>query len=549
MIRAHRDAAAPSADRLAHALRAFHGLHGLRGFLVIALVLSLTLAGCAPRDDRPESTEAEFRAEALGLPGVESIGPVTEPWDGMPPDAQEITLDTAATEDELRGTGDALYDMLQNRRYPDHAPSMVVRSGKFQGFYGANIHYSPQAFGKSTGVSANVLDLELLPYLHGLPDVESGTLGTTHPDEAPRASVEVDGPVHPWFEDRVASPHDVILTAVDARSAEGGATPEDPAQPSALGSDTASQDEQDRVTVDLSDRVAQDSFAQLAGALGQDAEILGGEFSGTPLQGAFTPSELVVGTATDAAADEIHKSVLALYGPDRLPSLEIRSSEGLTVSIDREGLSRAGAYFDAAKVFRAMGITVTSFDPGANTIALTVPDSRALLELADHVTTGDRPLPGDAVFMVQDPAMARAAAAQDPSTDALAPESTYAVRGTPERLSEIAPLTAALWDAGFLIEFFVEDYAGQDHGLELGVSEEQDLSSPDSRAALIGILREHGWDGTAHIRLDAGDAGFLRLESTATGPATGDLPEYDDPGGDPAGWMSDFIDEWNATAG
>ena len=45
MIRAHRDAAAPSADRLAHALRAFHGLHGLhglRGFLVIALVLSLT---------------------------------------------------------------------------------------------------------------------------------------------------------------------------------------------------------------------------------------------------------------------------------------------------------------------------------------------------------------------------------------------------------------------------------------------------------------------------------------------------------------------------
>lgn len=532
-----------------------------RAVVALGLALGFLLSGCAPRDTRPESTESEFLREARTLPGVESIdstGPDREP---VPPGSVEITLDTAATEAELTETGDALHDMLQNRRYPGDAPSVLVVSGKFTGFYGRDIHYSPEAFGKSSGVAAADLPLELLPYLHGLPDVRSGGLGESSGDAPGEAHVTVDGPVQPWIADRLAAPHDVVLhatahTPADDRSAPEGApgdvAAQDPSLDGAAPETTpaeGSEEHPPRITVDLSHPGTAHSFSELVRALGPEAEILGATITETFSDRDPMVEGLVVATPSAEEIAAVHDRLLAAYGPEDLPLVEARSATGLTATFDSDTAGDVGAYFDTARAFTELGIDVNRVGTDRGHLALTVPDGERLTALLEHIGSDAWQLPADTAISLQNPAMAAAADAIDPESAASHPQSDHTVRRAADELESVAPLVTGLWDAGFLIEFFLEDYAGHDHGLELAASETQDLTSPESRSDLISVLREHGWDGTAHIRLDAGDAGFLRFESAADGTVIAHHYEHDDPGGRPAGWRPDFVEEWNASAG
>lgn len=488
--------------------------------ILVALGLLLALlggAGCGLIDTRPQSTYAEFVQAASALAGVESV---------IVTGASEfqLTLDTRAQEAELADTSEALFDLVNEHRYPDGAPTLSVVSGVFTGEIGIIRR------GGGPGVpQPGPLALAHLPFLHTLPAVEEGTLG-----DGSGASVRLEEgtDMRTWALDAATSPRELRLSAHrpmtddeirvlppdDRETAEttDGTAPPDP---------HAAEPEPPDVSIglDLSRPDLPADLVRLHDTVGSvSATLIDADLSSID-----TTPDAALAVPADTDIPAVFAAFEAEYGPDQLAEVRVASAEGLSVA---GGEGDVVAFFEARDLLEATGAEVRSMNLRLDSLTVRMPDGDTLREVSAAVSGSDWPLSPDTRLSVEH--------LSHPG------DSPYFTAGS---WPAHADLLAALWDAGFESVRMSAGNELSDFDLRLYPTESQDLRSADSRTDLIEVLRTAGWDGRAQISLATGD--HLIFWSTADGTAEEPYMALHGADREPTGWAADFLTEWDATAG
>ncbi|MCX0276931.1 hypothetical protein NLM24_41215 [Nocardia zapadnayensis] len=488
--------------------------------ILVALGLLLALlggAGCGLIDTRPKSTYAEFVQAASALAGVDSVIATGS-------SEFQLTLDTGAQEAELADTSQALFDLVNGHRYPDGAPTLSVESGVFTGEIGVIRR------GAGPGVpQPGPLALEHLPFLHALPAVEEGTLG-----DGSGASVRLQEgtDMRTWTSDAAAAPRELRLSAhrpmtddeirvLPPDDREAAETTDGAAEPDQHSAEPEPPD----VSIDL-DLSRPDLPADLV-RLHDTVESVSATLIDADLSSIDTAPDTALAVPADSDIPAVLAAFEAEYGPDRLDDVRVASAEGLSVG---GGEGDVDAFFEARGLLEATGAEVRSMDLRRDSLTARMPDGDTLRDVSAAVSGSDWPLSADTRLSVEH--------TSHPD------DSPYFTAGS---WPAHADLLAALWDAGFDSVRMSAGNQLSDFDLRLYRTETQDLTSADSRAALIDVLRTTGWDGRAQISLATGD--HLIFWSAADGAAEEPYMALHGADREPTGWAADFLAEWDATAG
>lgn len=494
--------------------------------LAVGLVLTLlAAAGCGVRDTRPESTYAEFEQQAAALAGVRSVTATAA-------STYMIDLDPQAGEADLAQTADDLFFLVNDHRYPTGAPEATVESGVFSGEIGVVRQGAPPGVPQP-----GPLGLAHLPFLHALPDVEAGTLS----ERGASVQLTEHTDMRTWATDAAASPRELRLSArrpmtadelrllpADDRTAAGSTEdtaspdPNPAADPNAPAPEPAPEQPVVSLVLDLS---RPDLPADLT-RLHETADAASALLIEADLSSTLPEPDAALAVPADADIPAAYAAFAAEYGQDQLDDVRVRSAEGLSVT---GGGGNIDAHFAARDLLAEAGAAVTSMDLRRGALTAEVPDGTTLRALAAATGGPAWPLPSDTRISVRNTAHPD----DSPYFDA-------------DEWPSHADLLAALWENGFDAIRMSGGTQRSDFDLRIQPSDTQDLTSPDSRAALIDVLRTTGWGGKAQISLSTG--GHLVFWSTEDGPAEDAYMSLHGADRKPSGWAADFLAEWDASA-
>lgn len=504
------------------------------GLLVTLLVTSgcsvLERFGQGVSDPRPRSSIDALVEEIRALPGVASATETS-------PGTVEADLRIDASPDELDTTAGALFDLVNDFRYPGGTPAVTARSGKFTASIPEmlpDVMYDPPPTAPY---------LSALPYLHSLPEVASGHLpggwgmlggmhpGPLHPSSRVVVELEPGTDIAAWTESVAADSRPLELDVHRPRTAY---EPADPTPQELRG-------EMDRpnaveYVLDLGDPgtlpVLRDIHAALAGT---DQLLARAEISPSRRDTALS---IQVPAPTDIVpAFEHLENELGPLGYGEGTEVDMITDDGLATSEPDEGFEDLFVVIDP---LAERGGTVTGLrgdgTADGSTVSVGVPDADTLRDIVDYAGSEAWPLSPDTTLKI--------------GTDPRSSTSAATVAQWPTEL----PLLAALWEAGWDASS-IDDLRGLSAGgtqstFALGITvaarDRTTVHTQAEREEIVRLVRERDWDGTASIRIRIGDE-ELRFSSTADGLATD--PSYEEYRTQPARWEKDFIALWDATAG
>lgn len=504
------------------------------GLLVTLLVASgcsvLERFGGNVSDPRPLSSIETLVDEIRTLPGITSA---TESAPGTV-DA-DLRIDASPT--ELDDTERALFDLVNDFRYPGGTPEVTATSGKFTSTVPESlpwVMYDPPPTPPA---------LSALPYLHTLPDVAAGhlpggwgMLAGMHPGQIPPSSravleLEPDTDMTAWTES-VAD--DSLPLELDVRRPRSADEPADPTPEELRG-------EMDRPNVveyviDLADPGTLPILHDVHRALdGTDHLLTRAEIS--PTRG-DTALSIQVSEPEDIVPAFAHlESALGPIGYGEGTDVEVVTDGGLETTEPDDGFEDLFVVIDP---LAERGGTVTRLGgdgtAAGSTVTVGVPDADALRRIVDYAGSEEWPLAPETMLEIgTDPHWATASAS--------------AARWPAE-----VPLLAALWEAGWDAST-VDDLRGAssdgtgsrwDFGVMVSAHDRFTSPAPAEREEIVRLLRARDWDGTARIRLRIGDH-ELTFSSTADGTAT--AVSYEEDSTRPLRWEKEFVEAWDTTAG
>lgn len=492
-----------------------HSAHRPRRLRIVGALLCLLLTGGAlsactkPAKPLPESSYADLVSEVEGLAGVTAVTRA----------GTDVTVTVEADTDPaaLDDTAQALLARVNDYRYPQGPPEVRVESGRFTGTVGHTVRNATASVPQP-----GPLNLSQLPFLTSLPGVADGEIG-----ENMNASVAltVGTDMRTWLTDATAGQRELVLGVRCAAAADEVDLVEH--APGSSGGDEGDGEPSVTARVDMSEPGVRDAItrfwdtADRAGSL--PATVQWTHRLERP------DATVLVGHVADIP--DVLDAFTAEYGAGELSDLTAVSAEGLSVEFG-DGRADADAYFRARDLLAERSISVEHIALNRQSMNVVTPTSTELGDLAAQIAGSQWPLP-DAVRLTVN------------NSDHPDDSATFPVAAWPAH----ADLLAALWDTGFTSVRMSTSVGGTgaDFRLDVRPTDGQDLRSAASQDALIEVLRDTGWDGTALITLSTG--GHPVFTATERGTAAGARMSLHGVDPKPAGWAEEFLDRFDATAG
>lgn len=492
-----------------------HSVHRPRRLRIAAALLCLLLTGGAlsactqPAKPLPESTYADLITEVEGLAGVTAV---TRAGTDV-----TVTIDAHTDPDALDDTAEALLARVNDYRYPQGPPEMKVESGRFTGTVGHTVRNAPASVPQP-----GPLNLSQLRFLTSLPDVADGEIG-----ESMNASVTLASgtDLRSWLTDATTGQRQLVLSVRRAPAADEVDLVEH--GPGSSGGDEGDGEPRISARVDMSEPGVQDAITRFCDTAERAGSL---PFTVQWTHSLERPNATVL-VAHDADIPDVRDLFTAEYGTGELSDLTAVSAEGLSVEFG-DGRADAGAYFRARDLLAERGISVEHIALNRQSMNVVTPTSTELHDLADLIDGSQWPLPSEVTLTIS-------------NTAHPADSATFPVADWPAH----ADLLAALWDTGFTSVRMSTSVGGTgaDFRLDVHRTDGQDLRSADSQDALIEVLRDTGWAGSALITLSTG--GHPSFTATERGKATGARMSLHGVDPKPSGWATEFLDRFDATAG
>ncbi len=469
--------------------------------------LLLVVAGCGLTDDRPASDYGALADALRALPAASSV-------EGPSPDGGATALTLALDEDadtaSLRTTGSRAFSLVNDHRYPDGPPHVTVSSGPFTGDVPMDSSSSCNCVPEPENI-----DLSVLPLLHTLPGVSTGSLPEV--GRAAQITLDPDVDVRKWAEDAAAQAADQATDIVKVLAT--GPADESPQYRMDLGPGATEE------AVSTLHQAADEAGADVAGA-----EIILDDPADTGDDAEESASVSVGGELTVATDEEVvpTQRVLLAHVAEALDTFTVEADSGL--SVDGPGDSADLDAVEAAiDLLTDAEVTTASATAGDGVLTAHAVDASGLRDAARLVASPDWPLDSRADVTLR-------------HEQAAGTGSVFTAHSWPDHVG----LLDALWEAGFTSVDAQEITHAADLRLRISRSTGPDPRTPQGRSALVDALRAGGWEGTAEILFT--DEDHLSFYSTADGRAQEAANRLAGADRTPSGWEQEFLDAWDATA-